>query len=307
MIVYKATKEKFVSDVFLHNIEDLVAEAVKNRLGKNVGQSEYQSWANSIPQVEQILRDPEIPPDAGVAIEYSIPRTHNRIDILITGLDELGNKKIILIELKQWQKAELTKKDGVVRTRFSHGNSDTLHPSYQAWSYATLLNSFNVAVYEGDILLRPCAYLHNYQDDGIISNAFYSEYIQKAPLFFKTDKKPLRDYVKRHIRSGDTDDILDLVENGDIRPSKQLADQLSSMLKGNKEFILIDAQKEIFEEAKQLAEKAKTGKKQVFIVNGGPGTGKSVVAINLLVDFINVGLVAQYVTRNSSPSEVYAA
>jgi DUF2075 family protein len=307
MIVYKATKEKFVSDVFLHNIEDLVAEAVKNRLGKNVGQSEYQSWANSIPQVEQILRDPEIPPDAGVAIEYSIPRTQNRIDILITGLDELGNKKIILIELKQWQKAELTKKDGVVRTRFSHGNSDTLHPSYQAWSYATLLNSFNVAVYEGDILLRPCAYLHNYQDDGIISNAFYSEYIQKAPLFFKTDKKPLRDYVKRHIRSGDTDDILDLVENGDIRPSKQLADQLSSMLKGNKEFILIDAQKEIFEEAKQLAEKAKTGKKQVFIVNGGPGTGKSVVAINLLVDFINVGLVAQYVTRNSAPREVYAA
>jgi DUF2075 family protein len=307
MIVYKETKENFIRDVFEKNIEDVVSIAVKTCLGKNVGISEYQSWANSLPQVESILKDPDIPNNAGIAIEFSIPRTQNRIDFIITGCNEFGKKIIILIELKQWSQAQLTSKDGIINTRFAHGKKDTLHPSYQVWSYASLLNSFNTAVYSGDILLNPCVYLHNYKDDGVISNVFYKDYIQQAPLFFKTDKKALRDHIKNHIKLGDTEDILNLVENGEIRPSKQLADQLKSMLKGNKEFILIDNQKEVFEEAKQLEKKARVGKKQVFIVNGGPGTGKSVVAINLLVHYTNIGVVAQYVTRNSAPRKVYEA
>jgi len=80
-----------------------------------------------------------------------------------------------------------------------------------------------------------------------------------------------------------------------------------SLLKGNEEFVLIDSQKEIFEEAKHLAKKAQAGQKQVMIIEGGPGTGKSVVAINLLVALTNLGLVSQYVTRNSAPREVYEA
>ena len=75
---------------------------------------------------------------------------------------------------------------------------------------------------------------------------------------------------------------------------------MKSLLKGNKEFVLIDSQKEIFEEAKHLAKKAQTGKKQVLIVEGGPGTGKSVVAINLLVALTNAGLVSQYPLRDAA-------
>ena len=307
MLVYTATKSKFLEDVTDNNIEDLVSEAVETYLGKKVGSSEYQSWQNSLPQVEHILRDEEIPTDMGVAIEYSIPRTQNRIDIVLTGKDKEDRESMLLIELKQWQKADKTSKDGIVNTRFMHGQKDTLHPSYQAWSYATLLNSFNCVVYENEVQLRPCAFLHNYSDDGVLTDSFYDEYTTQAPLFFKNDKKELREYVKSNIKSGDTNNLLDRIENSDIRPSKQLADQLSSMLKGNREFVLIDSQKEIFEEAKKLEKVARKGKKQVLLVRGGPGTGKTVVAINLLADFTKTGGVAQYVTRNSAPRLVYEA
>lgn len=307
MLVYTATKSKFLEDVTDNNIEDLVSEAVETYLGKKVGNSEYQSWQNSLPQVEHILRDEEIPTDMGVAIEYSIPRTQNRIDIVLTGKDKEDRESMLLIELKQWQKADKTSKDGIVNTRFMHGQKDTLHPSYQAWSYATLLNSFNCVVYENEVQLRPCAFLHNYSDDGVLTDSFYDEYTTQAPLFFKNDKKELREYVKSNIKSGDTNNLLDRIENSDIRPSKQLADQLSSMLKGNREFVLIDSQKEIFEEAKKLEKVARKGKKQVLLVRGGPGTGKTVVAINLLADFTKTGGVAQYVTRNSAPRLVYEA
>jgi uncharacterized protein len=43
----------------------------------------------------------------------------------------------------------------------------------------------------------------------------------------------------------------------------------------------------------------------VLIVEGGPGTGKSVVAVHLLVELTRRGRVAQYVTRNAAPREVY--
>ena len=307
MLVYTATKSKFLEDVLDRNIEDIVSEAVETYLGKKVGQSEYQSWQNSLPQVEHILRDEEIPTDMGVAIEYSIPRTQNRIDIVLTGRDAKAREAMLLIELKQWQKAEKTTKDGIVNTRFMHGQKDTLHPSYQAWSYATLLNSFNCVVYENEVQLRPCAFLHNYLDDGVLTDSFYDEYTKEAPLFFKDDKKALRQYVKSNIKSGDSDNLLDRIENSEIRPSKQLADQLSSMLKGNREFVLIDSQKEVFEEAKKLEKLARKGRKQVLLVQGGPGTGKTVVAINLLADFTQAGGVAQYVTRNSAPRLVYEA
>lgn len=307
MIVYKATKKQFIDDVYSNSIEDIITEMVLEKLHKKVGKSEYQSWSNSLPQVEQLLRDEDIPNDAGVAIEYNIPQTQNRVDFIISGRDEDKNDRVVLIELKQWSEATLTTKDGMVNTRFSHGYKDTQHPSYQAWSYSMLLNGFNTAVYEGKIKLSPCAYLHNYKDDGVIKNDFYQSYLDKAPVFCKEDKRDLREFIKKFIRYGDKNDIIFNIENGEIRPSKALADSMSSMLKGNQEFTLIDSQKEVYEEAKFLAKKAAAGKKQVLIVEGGPGTGKSVVAINLLVALTKVGMVSQYVTRNSAPRMVYEA
>src|SRR5699024_4812192 len=79
-------------------------------------------------------------------------------------------------------------------------------------------------------------------------------------------------------------------------------DSLSSMLKGNEEFVMIDEQTVVFEEAVYLSKKAiKTDEKQVLIIEGGPGTGKSVVAVNLLVKLTNDELVVQYVTENAAP------
>ena len=307
MIVYKATKKQFVKDFTEGCIEDIVKLSVLKKLNKKVGDSEYRSWANSLPMMGLLLTGDDIPSTAGIAIEYSIPSTQNRIDFIITGQNDSGQNQAVLVELKQWSTASITNKDAIINTRFSHGNKDTQHPSYQAWSYSMLLKSYNSAVYDGDINLSPCAYLHNYKEDNVIKNEFYSEYLDVAPVFCKDDKINLKNFIKNHIKFGDTNDIIVQIENGEIRPSKALADSMVALIKGNQEFILIDEQKEVFEEAKVLAKKAKTGKKQVLIIEGGPGTGKSVVAINLLVQLTKIGLISQYVTKNSAPRSVYEA
>lgn len=307
MIVYHASKKRFIDDVFNGTIADDIDNAFVMYLGRHTSPNERLSWKNSMMHIYKVINTAEIPDKSTVAVEYQIPLTSKRIDFIISGLDKNGRENVVIIELKQWEHAELSEKPGIVQTRFQSGESETAHPSYQAWSYAYMLENFNEAVQTRNITLSPCAFLHNYQDDGIISNTFYSEFIQKAPLFLKNDALRLQDFIKAHIKNASENDIIYEIDNGKLRPSKQLADALCSMLNGNREFVLLDEQKVVYETALALARKSVHGRKHVLIVEGGPGTGKSVIAINLLVELTKEGLVSQYVSKNAAPRGVYAA
>lgn len=305
MIVYNANKTQFLNDVLTNDIEGIVLKNVKQKLNRGVGIAEIKSWAASLVYMDRIMQDQQIPDDCGIAIEYQIPQTGKRIDFIISGQDENNKDSVLLIELKQWSEAKLTNKDSIVETYVGGRIGEHTHPSYQAWSYATLLQGFNEVVYTENIQLHPCAYLHNYIDDNVIKNDFYSEYIQKAPVFLKSDAVKLREFIKSHVKYGDRSNILYRIENGKIRPSKMLADSIGKMIKGNQEFVMIDDQKVVFENALALAKQASIKNKQVLIVQGGPGTGKSVVAINLLVELTKTGLLAHYVSKNAAPRAVY--
>ncbi|MDP3469604.1 MAG: DUF2075 domain-containing protein [Daejeonella sp.] len=304
MIIYQASKAGFLNDILSNDIENIVHEEMIAYGNKRVGLSELASWRNSLQFMSNVLHDSEIPPDCNVAIEYHIPQTSKRLDFIITGLNKDKIDHAILIELKQWSTAELTNKDSIIKTHFQGRLTETTHPCYQAWSYSALLNGFNETVYEEKIQLRPCAYLHNYTDDGVITNPFYGEYIEKAPMFLKPDAHKLREFIKQFVKFGDSTNILYRIDHGRIKPSKSLADSLAAMLTGKDEFILIDDQKIVYETA-MLAAQSSESSKNVLIVEGGPGTGKSVVAVNLLVKLTEKGLLAQYVTKNAAPRSVY--
>ena len=256
--------------------------------------------------MSRVVNTPELPDDTGVAIEYQIPLTAKRVDFIISGLNAQKKEQLVIVELKQWENAEPTQKPGVVVTRFQQGKSEVAHPSYQAWSYAYMLSNYNLTIQEQGVNISPCAYLHNYAPDGMINGKLYEDYVAKAPVFLKNDAARLQDYILRYVRYCSPEDIIWKIDNGRLRPSKQLADSLTSMLKGNNEFVMLDDQKVVYESAVYLAKKAQGGKKQVLVVEGGPGTGKSVLAVNLLVNLTAEGIASQYVTKNAAPRSVYS-
>lgn len=305
MLVYRSTKQGFQSDVDKGSIDLIIEKAFQEKLHRRTSEKEVESWWNSLHFMSTILNDDEIPGNVGVSIECQIPQTSKRIDFILSGRDENSKDNVIIIELKQWKKAELTEKSGIVRTALGMGLHETSHRSYQAWSYAAMLEDFSETVQEEKISLSPCAYLHNYEEDLVIRNSFYKEYTDKAPVFLKRDSEKLRSFIKRFVRTGDDGNIMFRIDEGKIRPSKQLSDSLVSLLKGNQEFIMIDDQKLVYETALWLTNSAQTEGKKVLIVEGGPGTGKSVVAINLLVEITRRGLLTQYVTKNAAPRAVY--
>ena len=310
MLVYQATKSEFMDDVDRDVIVDRVTRSFE-RLIHRANPGEVTSWKNSLEYMYKVLNTADIPGGCGVAIEFQVPYTSSRIDFLLTGRTTPEHDAAVIVELKQWESLEaIPTKDGVVRTWVGHGHREAPHPSYQAWSYARMIEDYNEGVRDAQIELRPCAYLHNYKVvegyDPLLDPA-YLYYLERAPAFCNGDALRLRDFICRSIKQADEGRVLFAIESGRLRPSKSLQDALTSMLEGNEEFVLIDDQKVVFETALQLAREARaTGEKCVFIVQGGPGTGKSVIAVNLLVRLTAEEMVSQYVSKNSAPRNVYS-
>ncbi|MEK4229728.1 DUF2075 domain-containing protein [Solibacillus sp. FSL H8-0538] len=308
MIIYESTKTEFISDVTNELLVERLYSSYQEKIGRTSKQ-EILSWENSLQRMSNVMQDQDIPSDAAVAIEFKIPNTSKRVDFIVAGNDGTQDH-VVIVELKQWTEVEkVSGKDALVRTALGRGLREVTHPSYQAWSYAALIEDFNENVQDKHIRLNPCAYLHNYRktEEDPLTDAIYAEHLEKAPVFTKGEIQRLRDFIKKYIRKGDQNQLIFQIENGRIRPSKSLQDYLSNMLQGNEEFIMIDEQKVFYEDALYLAlDCVQNHKKQVMVIEGGPGTGKSVMAINLLVNLINQGLMTLYVSKNSAPRDVYA-
>lgn len=305
MIVYSATRADFTRDVFSNEIETKISDAFELRLGRRAPQAEVDSWKNSMQYMSNVLLAADAPEDAGVAIEYQVPLTSKRVDFILSGADHDHRDTAVIVELKQWSDVTATAKDAIVETFVGGAVREVTHPSYQAWTYAALIRDFNADVQDGDIELKPCAYLHNCADGSTVKSEFYREHFEKAPVFIRDDVNALSEFLSRYIKYGDTSRVLYKIDHGRLRPSKNLADHLLSLLQGNHEFEMIDDQKVVYETALSLADRAQGGRKQVLMVEGGPGTGKSVVAVNLLVELTRRRFVSHYVSRNAAPRAVY--
>ena len=309
MIIYNNTKEGFIDDVRTGVYVDKISDALIKNMNRHTGLSETRSWMNSLSRMRSVLDDCDIPSDAGIAIEYNIPTTSKRVDFIISGYDDDKKMEAVFIELKQWDSAERIEGENCVSTYLGGRKRATTHPSYQVWSYTQLLKNNNLNIQKKNIKLQPCAYLHNYRvvsDDDAILDKKFDYFIERAPVFTMTDEIKLTDYIKEHIKYGDKLVTVKNIDESVLRPSKSLQDCLLSMMMNNREFILIDDQQVIFETIMHDVRLSnEDDRKRVVIVKGGPGTGKSVIGINLLVQSIKENIYSSYVTKNAAPREVF--
>ena len=309
MIVYEGVKTDFLSSCERDSIAIEIEENILSKLGKHTPKAEFRSWENSLNYMYKVLNDSAIPSDAGVAIEFNIPQTSKRVDFMISGYGQTDEPGMVIVELKQWEELEEVEgTDALVDTFVGGGIHRVVHPSYQAWSYAQLIYDYNQEVQDGGIKLYPCACLHNYirHEDDPLDAEQYQDYLEEAPAYTKGQAQELRNFIKASIRKGDRKEVLYRVDHGRIRPSKSLQNAVASMLKGNREFIMIDEQKVAYEEILRLSLQCqKDFKKRTVIVRGGPGTGKTVIAVNLLAELTQRDQMAQYVSKNSAPRQVY--
>lgn len=311
MLVYNDVKRQFVLDVKDNSIADKILDAIKANCLNAGHDREYQSWQNSMQFMRNIVDDPAIDDDVQICIEYNIPLTSKRVDFIIAGADESGNDNVIIVELKQWQKAEVVDDDMQysVRTYVADAKRIVPHPSYQAYSYSQFLKNYSQDIFEHNINVVPCAYLHNYSPEykATLSSEIYKDWVSAAPFFIRNEVKEFSEFVKKYIKKRSSKgDLLYFIDHGRLRPTKALQDSLSSMVAGKEEFTLLDEQVVCYDMCvKTMLQCLKDRKKRTLIIQGGPGTGKSVLAVALLTEFIKRSFNASYVTKNSAPREAF--
>lgn len=310
MIIYNEPSSNFMEHIYENQIEYVLQENVLAKMNKVVSSSELLSWKRSLPQMARVLRDANVKEDTHVLLEYKLPSTEKRIDFFVVGEDEQGSKNAIIVELKQWEKAKATRGDGIVQTFLAKRERETVHPSYQASSYKRHLQNFNESLYEdSSIQLHSCAYLHNYirakQNEPLLDER-YQTYVEESPLYFQFDDRLLAQSIHVLVEKGNGKEIAEAIENGKIRPSKKLVETVSSLIDGNEEFVLLDEQKVAYEKVVTLYNdvRMQTDGKHVILIKGGPGTGKSVIGLNLMSYMLKADANVEYISPNQAFREV---
>ena len=311
MIIYNENLNKFKNDVALNLMPSILLNKLREKGLSGGSASEVGSWNNSLHFMKDVLDDDYFSADCQIAIEYNIPQTSKRVDFMIMG-NNGESDHVVIVELKQWQKVEKVDDycdHSVMSDLKSH--EPTAHPSYQAYSYKCLILNYCDDKSVSDKTVMPCAYLHNLSEKyrPIIQDSLYKEWTVEAPVFLQNDVLKFREYIKKYVKLKANDgSLLYKIEEGRLRPTKSLQDALDSMLCGNKEFHMIDEQVVAYDKImKAIRESKEDNRKHVVIITGGPGTGKSVLAINVLARcIIDMKLNASYITKNMAPRKCYA-
>lgn len=312
MIIYNKSLKDFRIDVTFNMMQSILLKTLREKGLSGGSASEINSWNNSLHFMKDVLDDSYFDNDCQVAIEYNIPQTSKRVDFMIMGNNN-EEDHVVIIELKQW--ARVNKVDNncdhsIMSDLRSH--EPVAHPSYQAYSYKQLILDYcNDSISINNETLKPCAYLHNLSEEyrPVIEDNLYHEWIEEAPVFLQSDVLKLRNFIKNYIKLKANDgSLLYKIEEGRLKPTKSLQDALDSMLCGNEEFHMIDEQVVAYDKImKAIKESQNDTKKHVLIITGGPGTGKSVLAINILARcIIDLKLNASYITKNMAPRKCYA-
>lgn len=127
----------------------------------------------------------------------------------------------------------------------------------------------------------------------------YSLLLNESPCFVKNQAKELLTYIESHIRYADDGESLSVLEHGKLEPSPILVSSINKIIHEDASLALVDTQKVAFEKIKALVEACKIdGRKRTILVNGGPGSGKTLIAAHLLGHFLKKGYSCVYSTKN---------
>jgi DUF2075 family protein len=306
MRLYSGSSIDFIDDTVHNRIADKLRDAYFVSYRREASPSEINSWRNSLRAVSQVFENARLN-DHGVLLEYELPLTSKRLDCLITGRNEMLHDNAVIIELKQWERCEEGDGDRIV-TFVGQANRDVLHPSIQVGQYKMYLQDGHTAFHEGEepVALKACSYLHNYSfvaDDPILSRKFESA-LTEYPLFSSDDVDKLTDYLRPELSRGQGMHALGRILESKYRPSKKLLDHVGRLLEGRAEYVLLDEQLVAFDRVLAEAKNAyKDKRKAIIVIRGGPGTGKSVIALNLLSALSRIGLNTHYVTGSKAFTE----
>jgi len=306
MRLYEGTIADFNTAVVNNLLADKLAENYRNYYRRSAGESEFRAWQHSSQYLKNSFEASTLT-DNKLVLEYELPYSSRRIDALLFGSDSAKKSSVVLLELKQWSNKNVSDAvaEGNINVDYGRFLKEVAHPSLQVEGYHFDLKDFlKIFEDENSPRLSSAAYCHNYarlKEPRILFSTKFEPLLEQFPIFAKEDTVALGNYLRDRLANGSGLEVFGRFITSPVRPSKKLLEHTSEMVNRQQVFTLIDDQiaayNSIMHRVKALA---KTKKKSIIIVKGGPGTGKSVIALEVMGNLLRQKKSVVHATGSSA-------
>ncbi|MFI7632334.1 DNA/RNA helicase domain-containing protein [Microbispora rosea] len=282
---------------------EVIAEHVRDITGHCPSPSEIKSWQRSLPALARDLADAGLR-RVEMLVEYKLPLTSKRIDVVLAGVHpRTGEDSYVVVELKQWSRAEPSDLGEHLVIVDGMPGGERLNPAEQVRRYCEYMRDFLRALNRKPDAVYGAAYLHNAMDldvDGLADQIRD----ERSRLFTKQRRGEFLRYLSERLADTSGADAADRLLHSTVSPSKQLMTYASKEIREREQFTLLDEQQVAYEMVMRAVDRARRAdSKQVVIVTGGPGSGKSVIALSLLGELYRRGRSTYHATGSNSFTE----
>ncbi len=305
MHLYQGMSSEFISDSVQNRIAAKLELSFEELFQYRPPQSEIRSWQNSLRAMSGALQTGGFT-DQGVVLEWQLPLSSRRLDCMVTGHGHDTHPNAVIVELKQWEEAQPSPVNDCVVTWVGGRLRDVLHPSRQVGNYQRYLLDVHTVFSSATVGLQACSYLHNlrYDPSGELFSARHHDLLVTNPVFTGDQTDGLISYLDAVVGNGRGGQILDEVLTGTYKPHKRLLDHTARVIRNEPSYVLLDEQQVVFNTVlARIRARALGSSSTAFLIQGGPGTGKSVLAVNLLAALSSQGYVTHHATGSKAFTE----
>lgn len=303
MLLYRASAESLRSEAQAGRLARHLAEQYAYAVGHRAAESEVRSWERSLPVLAEDLGDAGLD-QVEVLAEFQLPLSSKRVDALLAGVHpKTGTPSYVLVELKQWSQAEAHEEADDLCYVEGYGRHPVLHPAEQVRRYCTFLTDFTTALEDALDPIAGAAYLHNATEYGVSSLRALAE-DEHGRLFTRERRTEFLAFLKSRLAPESGAEAADLLLASKVAPSRQLLKVAADEVQTREQFTLLDEQQVAYRLVLNAVERARASDtKQVVLISGGPGSGKSVIALSLLGELWRQGRSAMHATGSKSFTE----
>jgi len=307
MHLYQGSTQQFIGDATQARLAYLLADRFFDEFRYRPPQSEVHAWQNSLGAMAGVLQHADLT-DQGILVELKLPLSSKRLDVMVTGSNPATKRDhAVVVELKQWTDVGRSNITDCVTVEFGGRPRDHLHPSRQVAQYQRYLQDTHPAFYGDDgIDLDACAYLHNTRHDigsPIYASAF-ADLLASNPAFAGSQRDAFASFLDQRVAGPDEGEILERVAATAFKPHKRLLDHVARIIRNEPTFVLLDEQLVAYNAILDAVGHASGNQQEVvFLIEGGPGTGKSVIALNLVAELAERGLTTLHLTGSKAFTE----
>ncbi len=308
MRLYEGDIQKFKDDVINSKIQNYLINAFLQKLNRNPTEAEKRSWNNSMNFLRNLVDSDEFDKNM-IILEYNLPYSSSRIDALLFGVDLFNELTTDLIELKQWSNDGVKDSDieDAVQVLYSQGWKTHAHPSLQAKNYYEYLSDYIEAIYSHKLNLHGEVYCHNYSrfdKNNVLYFNKFERLLTEIPIYSKEDVKNFRELLLKRLAYASGEEPYRIFINSPIKPSKMLLKYVKDLILNRRIFNLIDDQLVPYQHINTLAKKqSESEEKHVIIIKGGPGTGKTAIALECMASLLDMGKTVYYATGSKAMTE----